>query len=152
MLCLWRPCILISTFCFVVFRYQQKVSWQRFRGYSSFLQEIPRSIYFYGTIPKIILHFRRNPNLRKGQKTRRRSVELINLLLSIAGRKFPQYVEKHLDFSLYFKFFCIHWQVFTQILKIIYRTLGKSDGDRGFWHSEDCASWYILIIKANEMH
>jgi hypothetical protein len=21
-----------------------------------------------------------------------------------------------------------------------------------FWHSEDRASWYILIIKANEMH
>ena len=21
-----------------------------------------------------------------------------------------------------------------------------------FWHSEDCAAWYILIIKANKMH
>ena len=30
--------------------------------------------------------------------------------------------------------------------------LHHQQNDSIVWHSEDCASWYILIMEANEMH
>jgi hypothetical protein len=86
--------------------------------------------FFYGAIPKIILHFPRNP--RFTGKKKKRSVGLINPVLPIAGQIFPRYIEKYLDFLRYFTFFCIYRQVFAQPLKIICLTLEKSYVDRDF--------------------